>query len=74
MRARFDRIFRRRTGFATVDRLLARPHANKPELLMELDRPDIPLHTNGSERDIRCHVIPIPINVDPIGWVNWGPV
>jgi hypothetical protein len=21
-----------------------------------LDRPDIPLHTNGSERDIRCHV------------------
>ena len=22
-----------------------------------LDRPDIPLHTNGSERDIRCQVI-----------------
>ena len=22
-----------------------------------LDRPEIPLHTNGSERDIRCHVI-----------------
>ena len=28
---------------------------NKPELLMVLDRPDIPLHTNGSERDIRLH-------------------
>ena len=56
MRARFDRIFRRRTGFATLDRLLARLHANKPELLMVLDRPDIPLHTNGSERDIRCQV------------------
>jgi hypothetical protein len=57
MRARFDRIFGRRTGFATLDRLLERLHANKPELLMVLDRPDIPLHTNGSERDIRCYVI-----------------
>ena len=57
MRARFDRIFHRRTGFATLDRLLDRLHANKPELLMVLDRPEIPLHTNGSERDIRCHVI-----------------
>lgn len=56
MRARFDRIFRRRTGFVTLDRLLERLHANKPELLMVLDRPRIPLHTNGSERDIRCHV------------------
>lgn len=57
MRARFDRIFRRRTGFVTLDRLLARLHANKAELLTVLERPDIPLHTNGSERDIRCHVI-----------------
>ncbi|MEA1672810.1 IS66 family transposase [Nitrospirillum sp. BR 11163] len=36
--------------------LLARLHANEPELLMALDRPDIPLHTNGSENDIRCQV------------------
>ncbi|MGH7212574.1 MAG: IS66 family transposase [Acetobacteraceae bacterium] len=57
LRARFERIFRRRTGFATLDRLLERLHANKPELLMVLDRPEIPLHTNGSERDIRCYVI-----------------
>jgi hypothetical protein len=56
LRARFDRIFRRNTGFVTLDRLLARLHANKPELLMVLDRPEIPLHTNGSENDIRCHV------------------
>ena len=40
MRARFDRIFHRRTGFATLDRLLERLHANKPELLMVLDRPE----------------------------------
>jgi hypothetical protein len=56
LRARFDRIFHRRTGFVTLDRLLARLHANKPELLRVLDRPEIPLHTNGSERDIRLHV------------------
>jgi hypothetical protein len=56
LRARFDRIFRRRTGFVTLDRLLARLHANKAELLMVLQRPEIPLHTNGSENDIRCQV------------------
>jgi hypothetical protein len=56
LRARFDRIFLRRTGFATLDRLLARLHANKAELLMVLERSEIPLHTNGSENDIRCQV------------------
>lgn len=56
LRARFDRIFRRQTGFVTLDRLLARLHANKAELLTVLDRPEIPLHTNGSENDIRCQV------------------
>ena len=56
LQARFDGIFTRKTGFVTLDRLLARLHANKSELLMVLDRPEIPLHTNGSENDIRCHV------------------
>ena len=56
LRSRFGRIFKRRTGVATLDRLLARLHANKAELLMVLDRPEIPLHTNGSENDIRCQV------------------
>lgn len=56
LKARFDRLFKRRTGFATLDRLLERLHANKPELLRVLDRPEIPLHTNGSENDIRCQV------------------
>ncbi len=57
MRARFDRIFQRSTGFATLDRLPKRPHANKAELLMVLDHPKIPMHTSGSENDIRCQVI-----------------
>jgi hypothetical protein len=46
--ARFDRIFTFKTGFVTLDRLLKRLHKKKPELLMVLDRPEIPLHTNGS--------------------------
>jgi hypothetical protein len=56
LRARFDRIFRRRTGFVTLDRLLARLWANKAELLRVLEQPQTPLHTNGSENDIRCQV------------------
>jgi Transposase IS66 family len=56
LRKQFDRIFLRRTGFVTLDRLLKRLHANKAELLMVLDRPETPLHTNGSENDIRCYV------------------
>ncbi len=54
--ARFDRIFGHKTRFASLDRLLARQRANKSELLMVLERPEIPLNTNGSENDVRCQV------------------
>jgi len=53
---RFDSIFSTITGFATLDRLLERLRARKKELLAVLERPEIPLHTNGSENDIRCQV------------------
>jgi hypothetical protein len=56
LRRRFDALFTTKTGFATLDRLLARIHANKNELLVVLDRPEVPLHTNGSENDIRALV------------------
>jgi hypothetical protein len=56
LRRRFDRIFTRVTGFAELDEAVARTHANKDELLLVLDRPDIPLHTNGSENDVRSFV------------------
>lgn len=56
LKARFERLFTTRTGYATLDRLLARLHANKAELLVVLERPEVPLHTNGSENDIRCQV------------------
>jgi hypothetical protein len=56
LRARFDRIFKRRTGYATLDRILKRLLARKRELLRVLERPEIPLHTNASENDIRAFV------------------
>jgi transposase IS66 family protein len=56
LKRRFEAIFSAETGFATLDRLLARLRAHKDELLMVLKRPDIPLNTNGSENDIRCQV------------------
>src|SRR4051794_40182658 len=56
LRQRFDRIFTRVTGFAEFDQAVARTHANKDELLLVLDRPDIPLHTNGSENAVRSFV------------------
>lgn len=56
LKARFKRIFSKKTGFVTLDDLLARLLGRMDELLRVLNRPEIPLHTNGSENDIRCHV------------------
>jgi len=56
LRAQFDRIFKRRTGYATLDRLLKRLLGRKDELLRVLERPEIPLNTNASENDIRAFV------------------
>lgn len=56
LRTRFDRVFGRVTGFAELDEVVARLRTNKAELLMVLDRPEIPLHSNGSENAIRCVV------------------
>jgi hypothetical protein len=53
---RFTEIVTTRTGYAMLDRLLGRLKAKQGELLAVLERPDIPLHTNGSENDIRCQV------------------
>lgn len=57
LRARFDRIFNPgMTGFAALDAVLDGLFAVKDKLLRVLDRPDIPLHTNTSEGDIRIRV------------------
>ncbi len=56
LEARFDAIFTQRTSFETLNQTLKRLYAHKNELLLVLKRPDIPLHTNGSEGDIRGFV------------------
>ena len=56
LRSQFGRIFKRRTGYATLDRLLKRLLGRKEELLRVLERPEIPLNTNASENDIRAFV------------------
>ena len=53
---RFDEIFSSDTSYQTLNRLLERIRGNKDELLLVLERPEIPLHTNGSETDIRDYV------------------
>ena len=56
LEARFDEIFTTKTCFATLNKALERLYQNKKELLLVLDFPDIPLHNNGSENDIREYV------------------
>jgi Transposase IS66 family len=56
LRARFERLFTRKTGSVMLNRLLARLHRRKAELLRVLQHPAIPLHTNASENDIRACV------------------
>jgi hypothetical protein len=54
--ARFDAIFTQHCAFATLNQTLKRLHAHKEKLLLVLKRPDIVLHTNGSEGDLRGYV------------------
>jgi hypothetical protein len=56
LRRRLDRIFGRVSGFAELDDAVARIRSNKAELLLVLDRPEIPLHTDSSESDLRSVV------------------
>ena len=56
LETRFDSIFTRKTGFASLDIALKRIYLNKYALLLVLNRPDVPLHNNLSERDIREYV------------------
>jgi hypothetical protein len=53
---RFDEIFLQETRFTMLKLALRRLHKNKTELLLVLERPEIPLHNNLSEGDIREYV------------------
>jgi uncharacterized coiled-coil protein SlyX len=50
---RFATIFTAQPCVQTLNRARKRLHHNKAELLLVLDRPEVPLHDNGSEREIR---------------------
>jgi len=53
---RFDAVFATETDFTTINGALRRLAANKAELLRVLERPELPLHNNPSENDIRDYV------------------
>lgn len=53
---RFDETFTSDTCYASLNLALNRLHRNKAELLLVLDHPEIPLHNNLSECDIREYV------------------
>jgi hypothetical protein len=50
---RFDEIFSQSTSFETLEQVLARLKRRKAELLKVLEKPELPLHNNASEQDIR---------------------
>jgi len=52
----FDRLFLRRTGYVDLNEALRKIHSKRENLLLVLERPEIPLHNNLSENDIRQYV------------------
>ncbi len=53
---KFDEIFTQKTDYQMLNLALSRLYENKDELLLVLERPEIPLHNNLSENDIREYV------------------
>lgn len=53
----FDQICDLRTGSKGFDAALERFFLNKQDLLRVLEAPEIPLHNNGSENDLREYVV-----------------
>jgi hypothetical protein len=49
----FNELFTRRTGFRELNDILKGIHGKRAELLLVLDYPEMPLHNNTSESDIR---------------------
>ena len=72
METRFDRIFGKRTGYASLDRMLERLKANKDQLLRVLDHPETPLLTNGVENDIRENFIRRKISFGTRSEAGWA--
>jgi hypothetical protein len=56
LEARFDALCAQRTGFPSIDGVLQGMRAHRAAFLRVLDRPEVPLHTNLSERHLRDYV------------------
>jgi transposase IS66 family protein len=56
LEARFDALCGQRTGFPSIDGVLKEMRAHRAALLRVLARPEVPLHTNLSERHLRDYV------------------
>ncbi len=48
-----DAVFSTKTGYADLETRIEKRHQNKQELLVVLDHPEVPLHTNLSEHAAR---------------------
>jgi hypothetical protein len=53
LEARFDALVAQRTSYPSINGVLKEMREHKADLLRTLERPEIPLHNNGSESDIR---------------------
>jgi transposase IS66 family protein len=51
--ARFDALVEQRTGYPSIDGALKEMRDHKADLLRVLERPEVPLHNNAMESDIR---------------------
>ena len=56
LRDQFDELFSTVTGYAALDQRIAKTKAHKVNLLMVLDHPEIPLHNNPAELEVRRRV------------------
>ena len=53
LEASFDALVGQRTGYPSIDGVLKEMREHRADLLRVLERPAVPLHTNGVESDIR---------------------
>jgi hypothetical protein len=56
LEARFDVLCDQRTNYPNIDGVLEDMREHKADLLRVLERPEVPLHNNGAESDIREYV------------------
>src|SRR6266508_1063886 len=54
--ARFDALCVQRTGYPSINNVLNEMREHQADLLRVLERPEVPLHNNASELDIRDYV------------------